>query len=108
MQSAILAGEAAERQDLYGQAAKYYTEAADTYLEDDENHVYFLKIALEAHWWRGDPVKITLPLCTRIRSAIPEMMKIWELAPLLVLCNGSSSMCRPTKMNAGNNSRKAR
>lgn len=71
--------EEVEKPDLFGQAAKYYTEAADTYFTDDQNHVYFLKIALEAHWWRGDPLRTTLPLCARIREAIPEMKKIWEI-----------------------------
>jgi len=68
-----------EKQNLFGQAAKDYTEAADTYYKDDEKHAYFLKIALEAHWWRGDPLKTTLPLCARIRKAVPEMKKIWEI-----------------------------
>jgi hypothetical protein len=79
MQLGFVAEEEAEKQELFGLAAKYYTEAADTYFKDDEHHVYFLKIALEAHWWRGDPLRITLPLCARIRAAIPDMKKIWEL-----------------------------
>jgi hypothetical protein len=79
MQLGIVAEDAAEKQDLFGQAAKYYTEAADAYFKDDEHHVYFLKIALEAHWWRGDTLRTTLPLCARIRAAIPEMKKIWAI-----------------------------
>lgn len=78
----LSSSEETEKQVLLGQAAKYYTdytEAADTYFKDDEHHVYFLKIALEAHWWRGDPLSITLPLCARIRSAIPDTKKIWEM-----------------------------
>jgi hypothetical protein len=79
MQLGFVAEEEAEKQDLFGQSAKYYTEAADTYFKDDEHHVYFLKIALEAHWWRGDPLRTTLPLCARIRDAIPDMKQIWEI-----------------------------
>lgn len=33
----------------------------------------FLKIALEAHWWRGDPLR---PLYA---WAIPEIKKTWEI-----------------------------
>lgn len=78
MQSARTAEDAAERRELYTQAAKYYADAAGSYFKDDEKHAYFLKIALDAHWLSGDPLKITLPLCARIRSAITEMKKIWE------------------------------
>jgi hypothetical protein len=80
MQLANVEEDAAERRDLYAQAAKYYTNAAESHFEDDEKHACFLKIALDAHWWRGDPLKITLPLCTRIRKAITEMKKIWEFS----------------------------
>jgi hypothetical protein len=40
----------------------------------------FLKIALEAIWWRSEPLSVTIPLCKRIRQAIPKMKKIWELS----------------------------
>jgi hypothetical protein len=78
MQSARTAEDATQRRELYTQAAKYYADAARSHFKDDEKHAYFLKIALDAHWLRGDPLKITLPLCASIRSAITEMKKIWE------------------------------
>lgn len=69
-----------KRQVIYAQAAKYYTDAAGSYFEDDEKHAYFLKIALDAHWWCGSPLKVTLPLCARIRNAVTEMKKVWEFS----------------------------
>jgi hypothetical protein len=80
MQLANMAEDTSARQDLYAQAAKYYTSAAGSHFEDDEKHAYFLKIALDAHWRRGDPLKTTLPLCMRIRNAVTEMKKIWEFS----------------------------
>jgi stress-induced-phosphoprotein 1 len=80
MQTANIEEDTAKRRVLYAQAAKYYTDAAGSYFEDDEKHAYFLKIALDAHWWSGSPLKITLPLCARIRTAITEMKKIWEFS----------------------------
>jgi hypothetical protein len=69
-----------KRQVIYAQAAKYYTDAAGSYFEDDEKHAYFLKIALDARWRSGSPLKVTLPLCARIRNAVTEMKKIWEFS----------------------------
>jgi hypothetical protein len=42
----------------------------------------FLKIALEAHWWLGSPLRVTMPLCKRIRLSIPKMEKIWKLSQM--------------------------
>ena len=80
MQLANIEENVEKRQVIYAQAAKYYTDAAGSCFEDDEKHAYFLEIALDAHWWCGSPLKITLPLCARIRSAVTEMKKIWEFS----------------------------
>ena len=63
------------------EAAVYYTMAAETFLKDDENYAYFLKVALEAHWWLNSPLSITLPMAKQIREALPEIKKIWEFSP---------------------------
>jgi hypothetical protein len=70
------------KQHHFNESAKYYIEAAETFPEDDEEHAYFLKIALEAYWWCMTPLRVTLPLCKRIRLAIPKMLKIWELSQM--------------------------
>jgi hypothetical protein len=67
-----------ERQELYEDSAAYWTGAADQFFKDDENYVKFLKLALDAHWCAGSPLKVTLPLCEKIRQAIPDVKKIWE------------------------------
>ena len=65
---------------FFAEAALYYTKAAETFLKDDENYAYFLKIALEAHWWLNSPLSITLLTAKRIREALPEIKKIWEFS----------------------------
>ena len=65
---------------FFEEAAVYYTKAAETFLKDDENYAYFLKIALEAYWWLDSPLNITLPMAERIREALPEIKKIWEFS----------------------------
>ncbi|RDB28593.1 Serine/threonine-protein phosphatase 5 [Hypsizygus marmoreus] len=67
----------ARAQNFVGSAA-YYFKAANLLPEDEEYHAYYFKIALEALWWSGAPLKVTLPLCAKIREAIPKMKKIWE------------------------------
>ena len=37
-----------------------------------------MKIAFEAEWHRGRPLSETLPLCERVRKAMPAVLKIWE------------------------------
>jgi hypothetical protein len=45
-------------------------------------YVDFLKIALEAHWWRRASLRVTLPLCKRIRFGMPNMEKIWKVSQM--------------------------
>lgn len=64
----------------FTEAASYYLQAAEKYPLDEENHPYYLTIALEAYWWRGTPLRDTLPLCKRIRTTYEKAMKIWCLS----------------------------
>jgi len=61
----------------FSMSAKYYIEAAENFLDDDEKCPSFLKVALEAYWFQGRPLKDLLPLIARIHIAIPKMMTIW-------------------------------
>ena len=62
----------------FSMSAKYYIEAAQKFLDDDEKRPSFLNVALEAYWFQGRPLKDILPLIARIREAIPKMLAIWE------------------------------
>ncbi|KAI0715074.1 TPR-like protein [Earliella scabrosa] len=68
--------DAAER--MFAAAARFYKQAAEMYPPDDEYFPYFLKVAFEAEWHRGRPLSETLPLCERVRKAMPAVLKIWE------------------------------
>jgi hypothetical protein len=59
-------------------AARNYMESANTYPADDEFSVFFRSIALDALLQHGTPLRHTLPICKRIRSSIPAVLKIWE------------------------------
>ncbi|KAJ7508704.1 TPR-like protein [Mycena galericulata] len=59
-------------------AARYYMKSAETYPPDDEFAPFFMSIALDAFREHGTPLRHTLPICKRIRKAIPSMLKIWE------------------------------
>ncbi|KAI0045848.1 hypothetical protein FA95DRAFT_82893 [Auriscalpium vulgare] len=71
-----------EARTLLRKAAEFYFEAAKKFPRDDENHVWYLKIGLDAQWSAGTPMKACLPIVTRIRAAIPEMFKIWEYSSM--------------------------
>ncbi|PIL31505.1 transporter [Ganoderma sinense ZZ0214-1] len=79
--SAKQEGDAEEAENMLAAAAKFYKKAAEMYPPDDENFPFFLKISFEAEWHRGRPLSETLPLCDRIRKALPAVAKIWEFNP---------------------------
>ena len=57
-------------------SAKYCCiQAADKFLEDDEERLTYLKVVLEAYWFQGRPLKNVLPLIVRIREAIARHQK---------------------------------
>ncbi|KAI0323069.1 hypothetical protein OF83DRAFT_1048116 [Amylostereum chailletii] len=66
----------------FEKAARMYVAAAEGFPVDDEKHAYFLAVAIDAFWHRGTPLEELLPLCKRIRDAIPEMKKIWEYSQM--------------------------
>lgn len=79
--------DAVERKDdkaaeEFTQAAKWYSQAGQSYPQDDEKHVFFLAIAMEALWRRGTDLGQLLPLCSAIREGMPEMKRIWEYSPM--------------------------
>ncbi|KAJ7610900.1 hypothetical protein FB45DRAFT_1009828 [Roridomyces roridus] len=61
-------------------SARYYTLSASTFPADDEYSVFFLSIALDALRQHGTPLRDTLAVCKRIRRAIPDVLKIWEVS----------------------------
>jgi len=65
-------------------AAQYYIQAAEKHPIDDEQHPYFLAVALEALWWSGAPLRDTLPVCRKIRAAMPQAAKIWEFSQMSI------------------------
>ncbi|OBZ78587.1 hypothetical protein A0H81_01255 [Grifola frondosa] len=69
------------RRRIFRLAASHYTRAAQKYPEDDEMHPYFLMIAFQARWHRGEPLRQTTSLCVRIRTALEKAEKIWRHSP---------------------------
>ncbi|KAG6841567.1 hypothetical protein C0991_009602 [Blastosporella zonata] len=67
-----------EATELYKESAAHYFQGANLFPEDDEKHAMFLKICLEAHWFAGSPLKVTLLIAKHVRETIPEMKRIWE------------------------------
>ncbi|KAJ7651523.1 hypothetical protein DFH06DRAFT_545632 [Mycena polygramma] len=66
----------------FSKSSEYYIQAAEKHPIDDEQHPYFLAVALEALWWSGAPLRATLPICRRIRAANPKAAKIWEFSQM--------------------------
>ena len=54
----------------------------------------FLKIAFEAEWHRGRPLAETLPVCDRIRKALPAVLKIWASGPSTPLQENMQQLAR--------------
>lgn len=81
-QVALKAEDSDTKKHHFAESAQYYILAADSYLVDDENHVFFLKCALDAYLGCGTPVRTTLDLCKRVRQAIPRMLVIWRTSQL--------------------------
>jgi len=82
MEAAFRSDEDGDKYHHFTESASYYIQAAEMYPEDDEYHPYYLKIALEAYWLRGAPLRDSLALCKRIRIAIPKMLVFWEVSQM--------------------------
>ncbi|KAL0951840.1 hypothetical protein HGRIS_008501 [Hohenbuehelia grisea] len=78
MQRAFMTEDVDDQLKDFIESANNYIEAAETYPSDDEYHPYFLAIALEAYWHSSAPLRVTLPICERIRTALPDVNRIWE------------------------------
>ncbi|KAG5653892.1 hypothetical protein H0H81_009484 [Sphagnurus paluster] len=78
MQKAQMSKDPTESIELSALSAVHYTQGAILFHTDDEYHVSFLKYAIDAHWYAGTPLKVTLPLCKKVRDAAPAMRQIWE------------------------------
>ncbi|KZV67634.1 hypothetical protein PENSPDRAFT_754791 [Peniophora sp. CONT] len=66
--------------DRLQRASADYVRAADILNEDEEYHAHYLSIAVECMWMARTPLKDILPLCARIRTAIPKMKRIWAIS----------------------------
>ncbi|KII91507.1 hypothetical protein PLICRDRAFT_105000 [Plicaturopsis crispa FD-325 SS-3] len=75
-------GKSSAAQEHFTKAAQYYLEAAAMYPEDDEQHAWFLHVALHDMWSCSTPLRITLEVLKRIRLTIPKMSKIWAQSSL--------------------------
>ncbi|KIK02046.1 hypothetical protein K443DRAFT_6458 [Laccaria amethystina LaAM-08-1] len=82
MEAAFRSDEDGDKYHHFTESASYYIQAAEMYPEDDEYYPYYLKIALEAYWLRGAPLRDSLALCKRIRIAIPKMLVFWEVSQM--------------------------
>jgi len=66
-----------EAAESFATSADYYIRAAGQFFKD-ECHVNCLKVALEAYWFSGALLMMTLPVCKEIRDAIPDKKRICE------------------------------
>ncbi|RDB29131.1 Small glutamine-rich tetratricopeptide repeat-containing protein beta [Hypsizygus marmoreus] len=82
MQLATASEDMDYKNEHWVEAADYYIQAANLLPQDEEYHAYYLKVALEAFWWSLAPLRVTLPLCARIRDAIPKMKQVWEYSQM--------------------------
>ena len=48
----------------------------------DQKFADYLRIAFEARWHRGDPLREVLPLCKLVQETNPKVEKIWEYSTL--------------------------
>ncbi|KAJ6601431.1 hypothetical protein DFH09DRAFT_563402 [Mycena vulgaris] len=68
--------------DNFTRSSQYYIQAAEKYPTDDEHRPHLLAVALEALWWSKAPLRVTLPLCRKIRTAMPKPAQIWEFSQM--------------------------
>ncbi|KAJ6545090.1 hypothetical protein DFH09DRAFT_1040591 [Mycena vulgaris] len=72
-----------ENREYYRKAAIAYIKAADSFPEDDEQHPWFLKVALDNMLQaRTFPLRETLEVMKRIRVSAPKAKEIWERSSL--------------------------
>ncbi|KAF9496738.1 hypothetical protein BDN71DRAFT_1429949 [Pleurotus eryngii] len=59
------------------EAGASYLQAAQRYMKDDENHLWFMKCSLDCSLSLGQPLSMVLPPMCMIREAYPKMQRIW-------------------------------
>lgn len=67
--------------ELIQTAAEYYLSAAKCYPEDEPHHATFLRKHLECLCYSDKPIKMTLPVCERIRAVIPKALEVYATEP---------------------------
>ncbi|KAF4596552.1 hypothetical protein EYR38_007939 [Pleurotus pulmonarius] len=60
------------------EAGELYFQAAERYMEDDENYSWFMKCSLDCTLSLGLAISKALPLMRMIREAYPKMQRIWK------------------------------
>ncbi|KAI0067197.1 hypothetical protein BV25DRAFT_1071690 [Artomyces pyxidatus] len=66
----------------FREAHKYYMQAAELYPTDDEQHIWYVKVALDALLAAGTPLRECMPLLKRIRENVPVVKEMWEFSAL--------------------------
>lgn len=81
--------------DYFAESAEMYLNAANLYPADEEMRpcvsyssfcselqrsscIDFFKVAFEAYWFKGAPLKEMLPICEIVRSDLSQVSRIWE------------------------------
>ncbi|KAL1712720.1 hypothetical protein EV715DRAFT_259236 [Schizophyllum commune] len=70
----------AEAEEHWRKSIAAYTEAADILPEDDEQHAWFLNVALEYMDKVTTPLATKLKMYERLRSSIPKTEAIWRMS----------------------------
>ncbi|KAF6748419.1 hypothetical protein DFP72DRAFT_575902 [Ephemerocybe angulata] len=65
----------------YHTAAEYYLQATQGFPEDDEKYIVYLRKHLDCLFAAKKPLKDTIPICRRIREALPGVLEIWNHNP---------------------------
>ncbi|KAF7307355.1 hypothetical protein MIND_00529500 [Mycena indigotica] len=68
-------GEKASKEFLI--SSRFYIKAADAYPEDEEERPFLLYTAAENMWKAKSPLRVTLPVCRRIRESLADSDVIW-------------------------------
>ncbi|KAJ7070652.1 hypothetical protein C8F01DRAFT_1362514 [Mycena amicta] len=61
----------------FSTAARFYMRAAEAYPEDEEERPFLLYSAAEMLWQSKSPLRLTLPVCRRIRDSMATADTIW-------------------------------
>jgi len=66
-----------DAQNHFAKSAMHYLRSAESFAKDDEKRPFFLSIAVKAYWHRGTALRLTLPLCERVREGLAKSTYIW-------------------------------